>query len=172
MKMTKFLLVLFLLNILKVQAQEESISKIYDRYKTYESLKEALKNPDEVYVLDLHYQKLKAFPPEIFQFKNLKILDLRDNEITAIPENIGELKKLQSLSLFTNQIKIVTPNIKDLKNLQELFLGNNPLENLSPEIAKLPNLTRLGLINTKIDKENQRKIKRLVPKDCKVRFKY
>lgn len=43
---------------------------------TYTNLKKALKNPEDVYGLDLSGQELKKFPMEILQFKNLRKLNL------------------------------------------------------------------------------------------------
>jgi len=153
---------LLLLSLVKIQAQE---------YKVYESLEEALKNPDKVYVLDLHNQDLSTFPAEILTLKNLKQLDLRDNNITEIPEGIKELKNLEQLSMFTNQLQNVPNAIGELENLKMLDLGNNPLENLPSEVAKLSNLEKLYLQNTKIVKKNQKQIKKLLP-DCEIRFSF
>jgi len=79
--------------------------------KFFESLEEALKEPDLVYRLNLGKQRLTAIPPEIFQFKNLQELDLSKNKITVIPPEISNLPLLQILDLSDNQIDYIPSHI-------------------------------------------------------------
>ena len=57
----------------KLVAQEKELldSAGIEAAYTYMDLKEALEHPEMVIRLELKKQKLKTFPPEIFQFKNL-----------------------------------------------------------------------------------------------------
>jgi|SRR5688572_3391846 len=66
--------IFFLLSLISVSAFGSGRDKIYT------SLKQALKNPTEVYVLDLRGQKLTHLPVEIGQLLNLEVL-LLDNKL-------------------------------------------------------------------------------------------
>ena len=50
-------------------------------FKLYKTISDAIKNPKEVYILDLSAQKLTKVPEEIKAFTNLKSLDLSFNDI-------------------------------------------------------------------------------------------
>ena len=52
-----------------------------DTCKTFESLEAALENPEKVFKLKLHRDKLAVFPEEIYQFINLQYLDLKNNSL-------------------------------------------------------------------------------------------
>ena len=66
-----------------------------DSVRTYRKLDRALREPDQVYRLDLSGQKLKTVPGEVFQFKNLNALDLSGNKIKQLPDSLGKLVYLQ-----------------------------------------------------------------------------
>src|SRR4051812_46486990 len=74
----------------RISAQVGLLDSIrLDTLSGFTSLEEALKHPEEVIKLELRKKKLKAFPPEIFQFTNLQYLDLSKNNITEIPAGIA-----------------------------------------------------------------------------------
>jgi len=62
---------------------------------TFYSLADALKTPEQVVRLDLHYKSLNEIPKEIFSFANLKELVLLNNKITEIPDEIAKLSHLE-----------------------------------------------------------------------------
>jgi Leucine-rich repeat (LRR) protein len=59
------------------------------RSKTYDSLEDALKNPEQVYFLYLVDQNLKTIPEEIGLFTNLEDLNLSNNILEKLPESIS-----------------------------------------------------------------------------------
>lgn len=109
------------------------------------SLQEAFQNPDAVIKLDLRKCKLKEFPKEIFQLKNLQYLDLSKNNIKEIPEEIAQLKNLQYLSLSKNKIENIPGEIGELSNLFYLNINQNNIIALPAQLGKLEKLVTLDL---------------------------
>lgn len=112
--------------------------------KEYTSLEEALKNPEEVYKLNLRKKRLKEFPFDILKFKNLQELNLYKNRIRVIPKEIGTLESLQKLNLSHNKIQAIPKEIGNLSNLNELIINQNDISYLPPETG---NLTRLYFLD-------------------------
>lgn len=56
---------------------------------TYIDLKDALKNPEDVYGLDLSATGLRELPTKIVRFKELRKLELNFNILTNLPPEIG-----------------------------------------------------------------------------------
>lgn len=135
-------------------AQQSTLldSLTLDTIQAYTSLEEALKNPDKVIKLELRKKKLKNFPKEIFQFKNLQYLDLSKNNIKEIPEEIEQLGSLQYLSLSKNKIESVPKQIGELTHLYFLNLNQNDLSALPPQIGKLSKLRNLDLWSNNIER--------------------
>lgn len=71
--------------------------------KVYTSLKEALKNPEQVLHLDLSDQSLTKISKKIQKFTNLKTLDLSGNQIQKLPD-FNNLRKLEKLNLSGNPL--------------------------------------------------------------------
>lgn len=149
------ILLLILLLLLGKEGFAQTIDAAFIAKHTYTDLSEALKNPDDVYGLDLRLKELKAFPMEILQLKNLRVLDLGwsdknkngrveydevTNKVKYLPEEIGVLKELSFLSLSGNQIKTIPKEIGNLRKLKFLSLYGNELSDLPKEIGDLQNL--------------------------------
>jgi len=111
----------------------------------YDDLKEALQKPNQVYRLNLRGKKLKTFPMEILQFKNLQELDLSKNKFDSIPEKIGTLTNLQILNVSGNKLQYLPDSIGELKHLKKLVGSRNSLQALPKTIGKLENLEILDL---------------------------
>lgn len=123
-----------------------------DTLTAFTSISEAMKDPDKVIKLELKRKKLKQFPKEIFQFKNLQYLDLSKNSLTEIPAEIGELKNLQILILSKNEIETLPKEIGELKMLQYLNVNQNELSSLPPQIGSLVSLKNMDLWSNNVDK--------------------
>ena len=111
----------------------------------FDNLEEALKNPSQVFRLSLRGKKLKKFPMEILQFKNLQELDLSKNKLDSIPEQIGTLPYLESLDLSNNKLEYLPDSIGYLKNLKKLVASKNNLTTLPKQIGNLENLEILDV---------------------------
>lgn len=98
--------------------------------------------------LALYSENLKVFPPEIFQLKKLQGLRMWRNQLKTIPPEIGQLTELRSLSLQYNQLTTLPIEISQLTQLRDVYLYGNQFSS-----------------------EEKRRILKLLPKDCDVRFK-
>ncbi|MBK6884756.1 MAG: leucine-rich repeat domain-containing protein [Flavobacteriales bacterium] len=116
-----------------------------DSVRTYRKLDRALREPDQVYRLDLSGQKLKTVPEEVFQFKNLNALDLSGNKIKEIPESLGRLVYLQEFRASRNKLKVVPPSVCKLVHLKRLDMSRNALEALPKCIGAWTELVSLDL---------------------------
>ena len=164
-----FLLVLF--SASKLLSQNQLLDSLtLDTLTAYTSIAEAMKAPDNVIKLELRRKKLKEFPKEIFQFKNLQYLDLSKNSIDEIPPAIAELKDLQILILSKNELESVPKEIGELKALQYLNLNQNELTSLPPEIGNLTSLKNMDLWSNNIDKypSEMKNLKNLLLLDLRV----
>ncbi len=95
--------------------------------------------------LNLSYNQLTNFPPEIGELKRLTALNLGGNHLTTLPPEITELKSLTLLNLWSNQLTNFPPAIAELKRLTALNLWDNQLTALPHKIGELTNLTMLSL---------------------------
>jgi len=122
-----------------------------------------------VRIIDLRNNKLKKFPEEVVNFKNLETLKLDNNSIQCLPEHIFKELKLKSFSICNNYLKEIPgemsnwassleylnvasnflshlpKEIANLTNLKSLHINNNSFLNIPCEIHKLTNLKELGL---------------------------
>jgi len=117
-------------------------------------LKEALKEPERVYNLDLSNQSLEEVPVELELFKNLRLLKLTDNKISSLDSRLKGLKNLTSINLSGNKIRHLDfSEFEGSKStIDELWLRNNQLESLDVSINLLPKLIILNIGNNKIAK--------------------
>jgi len=118
--------------------------------KEYSSLEEALKNPKNVYRLDLSNQNLELSDSIWSSFTNLQYLSLKNDHLKQIPKGIGYLKNLQVLDLSGNDFKTLPSTFSNLTNLQELFLNDDKYFNFKksiPILSALPNLKSLHIEN-------------------------
>lgn len=115
-----------------------------DTMKMHKSIESALKQPSEVYRLDLSKEKLKEFPNEILQFTNLNELILDKNKLKSIPREINEFEYLQRLSIFSNKLTDIS-FITGLPNLVTLDLSENYIVAIPDSIYNLSRLEELIL---------------------------
>lgn len=132
----------------KLFSQEQNLvlldsTQLQEAY-SYIDLNEALKHPEMVVRLELRKKKLKEFPKEIFQFKNLQYLDISKNQIKELPDSIYLLTQLQYLDVSRNKLGALPKEIGKLSNLVYLHANNNNLIGLPPQIG---NLERLRVID-------------------------
>ena len=162
--------ILLLLSAGGIRAQALLDSLSLDTLTAITDLQVALQHPDQVVKLVLRKQKLKAFPKEILQFKNLQYLDLSKNSIKELPEELGNLSGLQFLAASKNNIEIFPPELGKLSNLKWLNLNQNDIMLLPPQIGMLTNLESLDLWSNNLDHfpEELRNLKNLKMMDLRV----
>lgn len=134
-----------------------------DTLKAFQSIEEALKQPDQVIKLELRKKKLKEFPSEIYQFKNLQYLDISKNNLSELPDSIEFLTNLQYLDVSKNKLQVFNSKIGKLENLFHLNLNNNEFSSIPVTIGNLKKLRSLDLWSNNLDvfPENLSKLKSL-----------
>ena len=128
---------------------------------TFFSLKEAMQQPDSVITLTLKKQKLKEFPSEILQMKNIERLDLSRNSIKEIPSAIGGLKKLHYVNFAQNYLNEL-PKEMALLPLDTLILWDNQIRVFDESFKNL-NLKFLDLRAILMTRKEQKAIKQIFP---------
>jgi Leucine-rich repeat (LRR) protein len=139
--MMKYLLAaLLLFSVLKTQAQTEiRLDSLMFTENWFNNFDDAKANPDKVWFLDLGLRKMKTFPSEILEFKNVKRLYLSVNYWAVVPEEIGNLKQLEILDLSSNYYLNKLPEgLKNCTNLKELIVKDNKLN--AGEVDKIKSL--------------------------------
>jgi Leucine-rich repeat (LRR) protein len=131
-------------------SQMLSSEELQEAY-VFKSIEEALKKPDEVYVLKIKV-KNGIIPPEVFTFKNLNHLEMRSGKITELPPEIAQLTNLQKLDLAKNKLSGIPFVIFDMPQLIALFLGQNPITQVPDAISNLDQLEYLDLWGTEVPK--------------------
>lgn len=132
-----------------------------DQKPVYYLMDEALKNPEDVYKLDLGSQNLKEIPKEIEKLKYLQSLSLGvhygsklgypENNLSLLPEELKELKYLEKIDLSDNpnlDLRQTFLTLSSLPNLKTLILNadfsEQPHQELPPEIGLLKQLEFLS----------------------------
>lgn len=110
---------------------------------------------------------LSRLSSKLTNTKKVKSLDLDGLDLVTIPSKIGLQTEIKLLTIRNNQLKSLPTQIGKLKSLETLSLTNNSLETLPDEISKLENLKRIYLNANKFSEEEKRRIKKLLPSDCK-----
>lgn len=131
--------------------------------KVYKSLKD-VKNPADVYILQLHNKRLKTIPREVFTMTNLRQLDLRGNRIAFLPDSISQLQNLQRLELSRNPLMALPASMANMEQLRELVLWSTYVTELPPQFARLDGtLELLDLRHCPLMLDDQTAINNLLP---------
>lgn len=112
---------------------------------------------------------LKEIPSDIKNLKNLITLRLTLNAITTIPNELNQLNNLTLIDLTDNSALTDINSLTKLQNLQYLYLYGCGLTKLPDNIGDLINLKELGLVGNHLDKAEQIRIKKALPK-CNINF--
>jgi Leucine-rich repeat (LRR) protein len=135
----------------------------------YNSIEEAMKNPEKVYKLNLSKKKLKTFPLEILLFKNLQHLNLSSNSLDTLPQEIKAFKNLQVLNLYSNSLRRLPEDIGDLNNLRELYLSRNYLYTFPVAIRGLQNLSVMDVTFNNFTENEIKYARKYLPR-CIVKY--
>ena len=113
---------LFTLLFQSVKAQTSTDSTLLN--KEFLNIDEALKNPENVFRLNLSNQNIQFSDSIWSKFTNLQYLSLKNDHLEEIPEGIGNLKNLKVLDLSGNDFRVLPSTFSGLINLQELYLND------------------------------------------------
>ena len=161
-----------LINIVKNEWQD-TISR--HELKEVNSLIEALKDPENIYKLNLRGKNIKSIPPEIGKLKNLEVLNFsgsgvrfiskeieqckklksiigNSSNLREIPSTLGNLKNLRVLKLDYCKLKHIPKEIGNIESLWDLSIGHNNISTIPNEFTKLKNLTSLDISNNPLGK--------------------
>ena len=113
-----------------------------DNGKTYTSLQEALKEPQNVYRLKLtKLDNRDSLPEELFSLTELRELTVKGCRLCIVNQNIDKLTKLESLNLDKNKLLKLPESIGNLQKLKFLCVSRNLIETFPNSISKMVNLT-------------------------------
>lgn len=113
-----------------------------DNGKTYTSLQEALKEPQNVYRLKLtKLDNRDSLPEELFSLTELRELTVKGCKLCVLNQNINKLAKLESLNLDKNKLLRLPESIGNLQKLKFLCVSRNLIETFPNSISKMVNLT-------------------------------
>lgn len=113
-----------------------------DNGRTYTSLQEALKEPQQVYRLKLtKLDNRDSLPEELFTLTELRELTIKGCKLCVLNQNIDKLTKLESLNLDKNKLVRLPENIGNLQKLKFLCISRNLMETLPESISKMTELT-------------------------------
>lgn len=124
---------------------QDKIDVDLDTCKTFNSLETAIRNPNDVFILDLTKNKLKEFPKEILAFKNLRVLILAKNKLSDLPFELAQLSYLEKVSISKNDFETFPVVLTELTNLQKLYLDQNKITAIPHDINKLKKLEVLDM---------------------------
>mmetsp|Transcript_6476 Transcript_6476/g.6697 ORF Transcript_6476/g.6697 Transcript_6476/m.6697 type:complete len:272 (+) Transcript_6476:38-853(+) len=103
-----------------------------------------------IILLDVSYNHIFSFPPEIGSMTVLRELRASFNKLVTLPPEIGRLKRLKKMILNSNKMKTLPPELCRLEMLEELILSENVLEELPEHISGLFALRVLKLQNNRL----------------------
>lgn len=116
----------------------------------YTDLAEALLTPEKVYKLDLHKQKLKEIPKDVYKLKNLQELNVSKNKLKELPKDIDTLKNLEVINASANDIDTIYAEIGNCIHLKKLILNQNVIAHLPSTIGNLTELFFLDMWGNEI----------------------
>ncbi|CAN0180292.1 unnamed protein product [Lampetra fluviatilis] len=96
-------------------------------------------------VLDLHANKLKALPEEMWQLSALQVLNVEGNNLMALPESVVRLRQLQTLNVRDNKISELPKDLDGLQSLRNLDISLNQISKLPLSLAHIRTLETLQL---------------------------
>lgn len=120
-----------------------------DTAHVFTSLSEALKTPEDVYVLRLKVRKGEV-PEELFKLRNLHRLTLKRSQIEALPDGFSRLKNLVEVDLSSNNLNHIPRVLFDMPQIEILRLGKNKISQIPEEITRMKNLRVLDLWSTEV----------------------
>lgn len=98
---------------------------------------------DQIIDLNLSYNEIYDFSPEILSLHNLVVLKLDHNKIGHLPNDIYKLKNLEFFSISNNKLTSLPTTLKNLRSLKNLNIGKNYIKVLSYEVTNIESLETL-----------------------------
>ncbi len=102
-------------------------------------------------------QKAAGYPLEQLYIVNFQ------RHVTALPPEIGQFRQLRVLAVFNNALAALPPQVGACGQLETLLVDLNPIRTVLPEVQVLPKLATLGVGKTGISAGERAAIHRLRP---------
>jgi Leucine-rich repeat (LRR) protein len=119
--------------------------------KTYNSIEEALRNPENVFRLNLSDQKVLLTNEDWKKFTNLEYLNLKNDHLKEIPAGITSLKSLKIIDLSGNDFSELPASFTNLINLEEIYLNEEKNIDLPKSLSLLSSLPKLKTLHLEND---------------------
>jgi Leucine-rich repeat (LRR) protein len=119
--------------------------------KTYNSIEEALRNPENVFRLNLSDQKVLLTNEDWKKFTNLEYLNLKNDHLNEIPAGITSLKSLKIIDLSGNDFSELPASFTNLINLEEIYLNEEKNIDLPKSLSLLSSLPKLKTLHLEND---------------------
>ena len=145
----KFTILSNYINEIAIEILQESIQK--DSMISANSISEALKDPEKVYMLNFRNSKTSILSSEIGKLTNLRVLDISGSQIKKIPTEIENCIHLKSIIANASQLSEVPNSLGNLKKLRNVNFGYCKLKELPEEFGKLKSLWNLSLGSNQLD---------------------
>ena len=100
--------------------------------------------------LDISYNQLKDFPPELFSLDTLEVLNISYNQLTSIPSEIELLIDLEELNISGNRLNTLPRKIGTFTGLIKLEAYENLLTSIPTELGELLNLKILLIYKNRL----------------------
>jgi Leucine-rich repeat (LRR) protein len=146
----KFCLLFLALSFVFSIAEGAKGEGLVDSVPLFKDIAEGLVSPEKVFQLSLRGSKLKDFPMEVFQFKNLEYLDLSKNKLDSVPDQILSMKHLKVLKLAKNKFTSFPPVLYKMAGIKLLVISDNEIAYISPQIKNMLGLESLDLYRNNV----------------------
>ncbi len=119
-------------------------------FEGHTSIGAAMKEPSKVRALFLGSNGLRALPPEIGSFANLRVLDISNNRLESLPAEIAAAKNLRWIDAGKNAFAEVPGPLLSLERLEYLNLGGNLIGSLPAGMGRLVDLKTLNASGNRV----------------------
>lgn len=99
-------------------------------------------------VIELTCNKIKAIPSSIGKMAHLERLNLDNNQITSVPKSLGKCPKLLEVDLSRNKLEAFPS--EGFQKLEWLDISKNKIRNL-PDVINWPNIKSLWALCNEIE---------------------
>ncbi len=114
------------------------------------NIEAAVKNPEDVIVLDIRGQNLSDWPAFFSNLKNMRELYISNNQFSSWPSFFSDLKQLRVIEAENNSFTSFPTYFSEFKNLEVLDLSGNPITSFPSFFHELTSLRVLDMSNTKV----------------------
>ena len=105
----------------------------------------------ELLVLDVSFNAVTEFPPELGDLIHLRELNCSNNKLASLPKQIGKLRTMHVLKANGNKLTRLPDELGLCSGLVYMNIGENRLVTVPPTLANLSNIEELHLCNNRMN---------------------